>query len=142
MPCQAAQLWRSRFAARAGERGAAAVEFALVLLPLLFILLGTLQYGWYFYTAQSTSSAARELTRRIVVGDCPTQAEQQTYVQSHANANAITVDPITIPAVGQTVTVRVSADGTIIGFVPMPSGPVVREVKARMEDLTASSPCT
>ena len=58
--------------ARRLERGASAVEFALISLPLMTLMLGMLQYGWYFFSAQSASSAARESARRLVVGDCQT----------------------------------------------------------------------
>ena len=58
------------------ERGAVAVEFALDPPPLLTLVLGSMQYGWYFYTAQSTSSAARETARRLSVGDCQSAAER------------------------------------------------------------------
>jgi len=31
-----------------GERGAAAVEFALVSIPAIVLVLGAIQFGWYF----------------------------------------------------------------------------------------------
>ncbi len=45
------------------ESGAAAVEFALVVSLLLFILMGTLDYGFYFYLQHVTTNAAREGAR-------------------------------------------------------------------------------
>lgn len=45
------------------ERGAAAVEFALVLPLLLMIVLGTIDWGWYFYVSQVVTNAAREGAR-------------------------------------------------------------------------------
>jgi len=41
------------------ERGAAAVEFALVLIPLLLIVLGTIDWGYYFYVREVVADAAR-----------------------------------------------------------------------------------
>ena len=52
-----------------GERGAAAVEFALLMPILLLLVLGMIQYGLYFWSAQGGSSAAREAARRAAVGD-------------------------------------------------------------------------
>ncbi len=52
------------------EHGAAAVEFALVLVLLLTLLFGIIQYGFYFYSASTGSAAAREALRRASVGDC------------------------------------------------------------------------
>ena len=45
------------------QRGAAAVEFALVLLPLLLIVLGTIDWGYYFYIREIVINAAREGAR-------------------------------------------------------------------------------
>lgn len=113
-----------------------------MLLPLLTLLLGTIQFGWYFYTAQSASSAAREVTRRVIVGDCPTHSEQQTFAARQASVLDLTVDPVTVPAIGQTLTMTVRANGNIIAFLPMPNGGMVtRDVEARVEDKTVGAPC-
>ncbi len=59
---------------RAGvaDRGAAAVEFALVSLLLFTILFGILQYGMGFFEQQAASSTARDAARLAAVGisDC------------------------------------------------------------------------
>lgn len=52
-----------RSVSRDPEKGAAAVEFALVVSLLLFILLGTLDYGFYFYLQHVATNAAREGAR-------------------------------------------------------------------------------
>ena len=62
-----ARVLRTR--ATRGERGAAAVEFALIVPILLLLVLGMIQYGLYFWSAQGGSSAAREAARRAAVGD-------------------------------------------------------------------------
>jgi Flp pilus assembly protein TadG len=41
------------------ETGAAAVEFALVLIPLLLLILGTIDWGYYFYVREIVADAAR-----------------------------------------------------------------------------------
>lgn len=51
------------------ERGAAAVEFALVVPILLLLVFGMVQYGLYSWSAQGGASAAREAARRAAVGD-------------------------------------------------------------------------
>ena len=51
------------------ERGAAAVEFALVM-PILFLLVfGILQYGLYFWAHQGGSDIARDAARLSAVGE-------------------------------------------------------------------------
>ena len=139
---------------RADERGAAAVEFALIFsLILVPLLLGMLQYGWYFYTSQVTGSAARETARRLTVGDCqggttPTKAtqfaRQQSGLATLTLSYGATATPTsnTLPAVGQVVRVSATADGAIIAFLPLPDGgQVTRTVDARVEDVTEDSTC-
>lgn len=138
---------------RRNQRGAAAVEFGLVLLPLMTLLLGLIQYGWYFYAAQSASAAAREGARRIVVGDCWNPTTQLLpYVQvqapmvTSAQYTPADLTPDTVK-VGDLVTVTVTvpaSNGNIIGFVPLPNdGEIQRSFKARLEDKTAgTAPCS
>lgn len=45
------------------ERGAAAVEFAIVLPVLIAILCGTIDWGYYFFTREILVNAAREGAR-------------------------------------------------------------------------------
>lgn len=58
-----------RARARAGEHGAVAVEFALVLPFLLLIVFGSIQYGIYFWADQGGSDAARKAARLAAVGE-------------------------------------------------------------------------
>src|SRR4051794_13686771 len=63
-------------AERRGERreqGAAAVEFALVMVPLLVLLFGAIQYGLYFWAMQGGSDIARSAARSAAVGDTTTK---------------------------------------------------------------------
>jgi len=58
---------------RRSERGAAAVEFALVM-PILFLLVfGILQYGLWFNDSLNTRQGVREGARLGVVGDFTTE---------------------------------------------------------------------
>jgi Flp pilus assembly protein TadG len=129
---------------RRKDGGAAAVEFALVT-PILFaLLLGIIQFGWYFFVANSTSSAAREAARRVVVGDCWDGAFAP-FVQSQApTMTSATYSPDLSDAsvqIGDPVTVTVYADGAIINFIPWGAsgGQVKREFTARLEDKTPGS---
>lgn len=54
------------------DRGAAAVEFALVLIPLLLIVFGLIDFGRAFYTQISLDHIAREGVRTAALGDDPT----------------------------------------------------------------------
>lgn len=56
--------------ARSGrERGAAAVEFALVLPLLLVLLLGIIDFGLYFYNDLQLTHVARDAARYLSVND-------------------------------------------------------------------------
>lgn len=59
---------------RRGERGAAAVEFAL-LLPFLLLIIGAIvDFGRFFYAQNITVNAAREGARLVVLGYPPVSA--------------------------------------------------------------------
>jgi len=65
-----AKHWLIRRVRRDGstrERGAAIVEFAVVLPLLLTILFGIIEYGWVFMVRQSLQMAAREGCRLSVL---------------------------------------------------------------------------
>jgi Flp pilus assembly protein TadG len=131
---------------RRNQRGAAAVEFALICVPLIVLVFGLIQYGWWFYVAQSTSGAASNVVRRLEVGDCWTGSQAEDLAQQEAPAiTELTKTPDTL--VGATpgttqITVTVEADANTIAFLPMPNdGIVTRTVQARLEDTVSSSPC-
>ena len=52
---------------RAGERGAAAVEFALILPILLTLVFGIVEFGWAFGQQVSLGNAAREAARTMAI---------------------------------------------------------------------------
>src|SRR5687767_8227568 len=54
-------------AARARERGQALVEFAAVLLPLLVVVVGIVQFGLIFGANVSLTNAAREAAREATI---------------------------------------------------------------------------
>ena len=51
---------------RRDQRGAAAVEFALVIVPLVFVLYGLIAFGMMLALKQSVTSAAAEGARAVV----------------------------------------------------------------------------
>ena len=142
----------SRFRRRRDDGGAAAVEFALVACFVLVpLLMGLLQYGWYFYVSSTTSHAASSVARRLEVGDCWTGTAANTYVSNQMPAPqttspTVTKTPSTLSGavVGTTqIQVTVTAQAKIIGFLPMPDGgAVTRTVTAQLEDTSEDTPCT
>lgn len=145
---------------RRDESGAAAVEFALVSVLLFTLLFGILQYGLYFWSLQTGSSAAKEAARRASVGDC-TDAELKALVANRLGGAKDNTDPskftvtrtftdssnvaVATPVVGGSVIVAVQFPtyNMHFPFVPFLSDPTVQRTEVvRMEDTTASGSCS
>lgn len=112
---------------RKSRRGAAAVEFALILPVLLAILLGIMDWGWVFYVQLSMTNAAREGARVGITEDTPADAQTSavTVATSYltraglaAAVSATAPDPAGDPTV--LVTVSVNPFTPLVGFVPTP----------------------
>jgi Flp pilus assembly protein TadG len=140
------------------QRGAVAVEFALVMLPVLYLVFGVIQYGMYFYSTQTGSSAVGEAVRRLTVGNCQDPTELRQFLASRLGAAAAdqpddlaiavayrdqSSPPVAVPApgvVGGSVTLTLSFDAVNmhVPFIPLPDdGTVTRSAFGRVED-TAS----
>ena len=119
------------------ERGAAAVEFALVLPLLLSVVGGTLDFGRLYYQQVVLSNAARDGARLAAMGTSvyPTSTVQARVVAA-ASPLAVATPAVTAcsgsPAQA-TVTVAPATpfDWTLLGFIPGLSTPSL-EGKATM----------
>lgn len=133
-------------ARRQEQRGTSTVEFALISVPLILLLFGIIQYGWYFYVAETASGAASNVTRRLSVGDCWTGTQAYDLAKSQSpRVTSLAKSPSSLTgAVPGTTQLRitVTADAKILNFYPLPNGGIVtRTVQARLEDTTAGSAC-
>ena len=135
---------------RESQSGAAALEFGLIAGTILIpLLLGVISYGWYFYVSQTTGGAASHVARRLAVGDCWTGTEAETFVKAEVASTPSSTTFAKTPAsnigavIGSTqLTVTVTADGDLIGFLPMPNGgTITRTVKTMIEDTSSSGTC-
>lgn len=70
---------------RTPSKGASAVEFALVLPLLVLLVMGIIDWGYYFYSEQIVVNAAREGARAGSL-DAPSDAMAQADAASAANA--------------------------------------------------------
>jgi Flp pilus assembly protein TadG len=71
------------------QRGAAAVEFALVLPLLLTLVLGSIDWGWFFFIDQLVTNAAREGARAgSVLPPRPTSTASQAEDAAEQAASA------------------------------------------------------
>jgi Flp pilus assembly protein TadG len=123
---------------RRDDEGAAAVEFALIMIPFMVLIFGLIEYGWYFYVAQNTSGAASTVARKLEVGDCWASGQALTFAKNQSTQiTGLTTSPAVTssPAAGTTFTVTVTADAKILNFIPVPTGgTITRTVTAQIED--------
>lgn len=119
---------------RHSERGAAAVEFALVSSLLFTIMFGVIQYGLFFNDALSTRQGVREGTRQGVVRNfapCGTESTDMGRLKCNTRLqiDAVTgteyvkvVRPLTWAKTQPLIVcAMVKSDGAL-GLLPMPNG--------------------
>ena len=142
-----------------GERGASAVEFALVVPFFMWLIVGVIQYGWYFYAMQSGTSATSDVVRRMSVGECQTSVDRSSLLTQRLGAakrsgsTVVATATYTTAAAGHAA---MSAPGEVGGGVSLEvkfethdfnfplitvpdDGKVTRTVFARVEDTTATT---
>lgn len=116
---------------RRNERGAAAVEFALVLPLLLLVLLGIFEFGRLFNIQLVVSNAAREAARVMAIEDDPSTAKSAGVSATAGVLNpALTTADVAINLIscednpGDSVTATVSYDTSFIvpGFWNLVTG--------------------
>ena len=86
---------------RSNDRGAAAVEFALVLIPLLVLLLGIIEFGYIFNQQLTVTNAAREGSRVLAITrDAGDGIDAATLAASTLGGTPVITAPSTCPATG------------------------------------------
>ncbi len=130
---------------RRTERGAVAIEFALVF-PLVFaVLFGVIQYGTYFWGRSTAAASARESARQLAVGtDWTCSHDQAVGKTSSATSNVVVtrryLNATNTPAIGDLVEVTVTAKTLAPTLLPAPDGGSITEVAtARVENIPRSA---
>lgn len=96
---------------RQNERGAVAVEFALVLPILVTLLIGIMEFGMFYSAQVSVTAAAREGARIMAISDDPAAARTAVRTASPVLDPAVTDAQIVISGAcspGATATVRIN----------------------------------
>lgn len=118
---------------RRSERGAAAVEFALVVPLLLLLMLGIVEFGRAFFIQSTLSGAAREGVRIMALSTNPASAQ--------ADAKAATI--AAAPGLGLTsgqITVTPSPSCPTTGTAEIKATVTVTYQFAFMTDLVGGAP--
>ena len=108
-----------------GERGAAAVEFALILPVLLALVLGLIEFSLVFNSQISMTNAAREGARHMAIHNNQAEAKlkavdaaESSTVDPALDTSEVVISP-SVCAKGETVTVTIEHDQDLItGFFP------------------------
>ena len=69
---------------RKDERGAAAVEFAFILIPLILLVFGIFEFGRVYMTQLTLTNAARDAVRMYAISDDATRAANTNLTLAHA----------------------------------------------------------
>lgn len=102
------------------EKGQAMVEFALILIPMLILIGGIIDFGWIFYHKVIVNNAAREGARYAAIHskDITYDTDTESLINGILPPTFIRgVDPISVdkdsPATGD-ITVTITGDVDIL----------------------------
>ena len=114
------------------ERGASAVEFAIVLPVLFLVIAGIVDFGRYFFTQIQVTNAAREGARVAIISRGPTPdpvpviTDRVKAALPNQPAASVTISPISTCATGSTADASVNVQ---IPFNWIVMGPAIRMVR-------------
>lgn len=125
------------------NRGAAAVEFAMIAPPLALLVFGILQYGVYFGAAHSMQQLTNDAARTAVAGLTRTERQQLVadLVKTHAkNFGFVRKDRVGAAVSDEAgeIVVRTTYDASYLpifaldGLIPMPPSKIETRASVRI----------
>ena len=109
------------------RRGAAAVEFALIAIPMFLFVFATVEFGHAMLVMQSMEEAARAGCRTAVLSGATTDSVAAEVDQSMLSAGIsgydVAVDPAAFDTINQwePITVTVTVNFGDVSWLPLPS---------------------
>jgi Flp pilus assembly protein TadG len=103
------------------QRGAAAVEFALVLPLFMALLMGTIDYGYFFFSDQIVTNAAREGARAGTLVPPASGAGAATTAAGAAAAAYLTANRLGCPGGGTGCITATSVNVTDLAGLTTPA---------------------
>ena len=122
------------------EEGLALVELTLVIMLLVLLTFGVMEYGWMFFRVQQVCSAAREGVRDAIVPDA-TVADVQATITSlmtswgmGGSGYTVDISPSNIADLepGEPVSVTVQVPYSNIHLLGMPVIPTPETLRSRV----------
>jgi Flp pilus assembly protein TadG len=98
------------------DRGAEAVEFALIVTLLFLLLFGIMQFGYTFFEYNEVVAAAREGARSASIGKTDAEVRQRTIDASPG----LVATSLTVTIVKSTDSARVTVSYPRTQLVPLP----------------------
>lgn len=117
---------------RRGTSGLAMVELALVLVLLIMLTFGGMEYGWMFFNMHQLNNAARVGAREAILPDA-TAASVNDRINGVLNmGQTIEIDPQVNVARGALITVTVTANYNSLVNLPLLPTPATLEASVAM----------
>jgi hypothetical protein len=112
---------------RFGTRGAAAIEFALVMPVLLSLAMGIIEYAWLYYVENQMSYVARAVARDVSAGVLPLGNAQNKVIARLGEQFPYTfnVPPPDFDTIDEDVTIFISIpmeDAALVNFLNLFGG--------------------
>lgn len=108
-----------------GDRGSAAVEFALILPVFVLLVFGGIEFAYLYNQQVELTGAARSAARVMAISDSPNAAAAAAAaaVDAAPSVNGLTTDDVTFSSAtcphGGTISVTVSYESdSLVGWLP------------------------
>ena len=124
------RLQRKR-ASRKGKHGMALVELAIVIMLIMIVTFGAMEYGWLFFQMHQINNASRAGAREGVLPDSSNGAVGQVVAEALGQTpDGLAIEPGDVSALDAGDLVRVTVTLNYVPLVGLPFLPTPNELQA------------